>query len=181
MRLSLVIVILLLILPGLTGCYKATVGQYARITKNVSKKSPEPPARIIIDVAVTDGFPELLETTTDKVYSQYQEWKGIRYMRGGMSKQGIDCSGLTCIIYLEKFGIILPRTAREQAGEGVQIKRSELASGDLVFFKTGKRSYHVGIYIEDGKFLHVSTSSGVMISTLNEKYWKGHYWQSRRI
>ena len=77
-----------------------------------------------------------------------------------MSKQGIDCSGLTCIIYLEKFGIILPRTAREQAGEGVQIKRSELASGDLVFFKTGKRSYHVGIYIEDGKFLHVSTSSG---------------------
>lgn len=173
--------VLLLIVPGLTSCYKPPVVQPPEVTKNTLKKRPVLlPEDIILIPQTYESMPAMV-TIKDKVYSQYQEWKGIRYMRGGMSKSGVDCSGLTCIFYSKELGITLPRTARLQAETGKKIKRNELHPGDLVFFKTGRNSYHVGIYIENGKFLHVSTSSGVMISTLDDKYWKGHYWQSRRI
>ncbi|MBB1486071.1 NlpC/P60 family protein [Oceanospirillum sediminis] len=115
------------------------------------------------------------------LYSEYQHWKGTRYALGGMNRRGIDCSGLTYMVYKKQFGIELPRTTLYQSKAGQWIKRSELRPGDLVFFKTESKARHVGIYVEGNQFLHASTSKGVMLSTLDNPYWKEKYWHSRRV
>ncbi len=116
-----------------------------------------------------------------KIYRQYERWKGTKYHIGGLSRKGIDCSGLVYVTYREQLGIQLPRTTKLQVKAGRTIKRSELRPGDLVFFKTGIKVRHVGIYIEDGKFFHASTKKGVTISKLSDYYWKDRYWHSRRM
>ena len=115
------------------------------------------------------------------LYSQYNEWKSVRYRAGGMSKRGIDCSGFVYLIYRSKFGIDLPRSTDLQSSLGKKVSRSNLQAGDLVFFKTGFFQKHVGIFLENRKFVHVSTRRGVMISSLDEQYWSRHYWMSKRV
>ncbi|WP_323844965.1 NlpC/P60 family protein [Microbulbifer magnicolonia] len=117
----------------------------------------------------------------DEIYAQYREWKGTRYRLGGLSKRGIDCSGLVYATYRDRLGIELPRTTEYQAQIGNGIKRSELRAGDLVFFRTGRKVRHVGIYLEDNKFFHASTSNGVTISRLTDYYWRDKYWHARRL
>jgi probable lipoprotein NlpC len=113
--------------------------------------------------------------------AQYRQWRGVRYRIGGMSKRGIDCSGFMYVTFKSKLGVVLPRSTEQQADVGASVERSELRTGDLVFFKTGLRVRHVGVYLERGRFLHASTSQGVTISELDEAYWKTHYWKARRI
>lgn len=116
-----------------------------------------------------------------KLYSQYKEWRGVGHRMGGLSRKGIDCSGFVYITFKLKFGVRLPRTTEQQSRLGQPVKRSELKAGDLVFFKTSKRVRHVGIYLEKGKFVHASKSRGVMISRLNNDYWKPRYWKAKRL
>lgn len=115
------------------------------------------------------------------LYDQYQEWHGTPYRYGGLSKRGIDCSGLVYTTFLHKFGYELPRTAIEQARLGHSVPRHAIETGDLVFFHTGGKNHHVGIYIENGKFLHASASDGVMLSNLDEHYWSARYWKTQRL
>lgn len=116
-----------------------------------------------------------------QIYQQYQQWKGTGYAYGGLGKNGLDCSGLVYITYRDKLDQTVPRTTGKLAQSGVAVPRQQLRAGDLVFFTTGIKSRHVGIYIEDGKFLHVSTSKGVMISHLNDYYWKDRFLLARRV
>lgn len=116
-----------------------------------------------------------------QIYQQYQQWKGTAYAYGGLGKNGLDCSGLVYITYRDKLDQTLPRTTGKLEQLGVAVPRQQLRAGDLVFFTTGIKSRHVGIYIEDGKFLHVSTSKGVMISHLNDYYWKDRFLLARRV
>lgn len=116
--------------------------------------------------------------------SEHQhEWKGTRYRLGGSTKNGVDCSGFTQLTFRDLFGISLPRTTTEQANAGVKIAKSELRTGDLVFFKTGRgpNGKHVGIYVKNGQFLHASTKGGVIYSDLNSPYWSKTFWQARRL
>lgn len=115
------------------------------------------------------------------LYSQHQEWQGVRYQRGGLSQRGIDCSGFVHVTFKSRFGLHLPRTTHMQARAGREIRKDELKAGDLVFFRTGPASNHVGIYLEKNKFLHASEKEGVMISRLDHVYWKSNYWKSVRI
>lgn len=117
----------------------------------------------------------------NQFYDFYDEWKGVRYKYGGNSKSGIDCSAFIQKAYLNKFDIKIPRTTALQSKVGKNINKSNLKLGDLVFFKTGAKSRHVGIYMENGKFMHASTSKGVIISRLDNVYFKRHYWKSKRI
>ncbi|MDO4429932.1 MAG: NlpC/P60 family protein [Lonepinella koalarum] len=114
---------------------------------------------------------------------QQREWAGTPYVLGGNTRSGVDCSGFTRTTFLDRFNIQLPRTTKEQANYGIEVPRSQIQTGDLVFFKTGRgpNGYHVGIYVKDGKFLHASTSGGVIYSSLNSPYWSKVYWQTRRI
>ena len=112
--------------------------------------------------------------------SQHQRWVGTPYRLGGTNERGIDCSALIQNVYRDTFNMELPRTTRQQVKQGRQINRSELQAGDLVFFNPPGPSRHAGIYIGDGRFMHASSSRGVMISRLDNSYWKRYYWQSRR-
>ncbi len=84
----------------------------------------------------------------------FRRWQGTRYRIGGLSRNGIDCSGFTLLTYKELFGLTLPRTAREQVKRGDKVSREALRAGDLLFFKTGIFQRHVGIYLENQKFIH---------------------------
>lgn len=115
------------------------------------------------------------------LYSQFKEWKAVRYKLGGLSKRGIDCSGFVYITYKNRFGIKLPRTTALQSRIGSRVSKNRLRAGDLVFFRTSSKVRHVGIYLEDDNFMHASTSKGVMISSLHNTYWSKKYWKSVRI
>ena len=116
-----------------------------------------------------------------ELYAHYHEWKAVGYSPGGISRNGVDCSGFVYLTFNDRFGIELPRSTSQQAREGTQIMTRDLMPGDLVFFKTGTFTRHVGIYLEKGKFMHASTSEGVTISSMKKSYWKRCFWQARRI
>jgi cell wall-associated NlpC family hydrolase len=104
------------------------------------------------------------------VFKILDEWMGTRYRLGGATKDGIDCSALMQILFTSLYGITLPRTAREQYDFSRKISRTELKEGDLVFFNTIGGVSHVGMYLQNNKFIHASTS-GVTISDLYDEYW----------
>ena len=114
-------------------------------------------------------------------------FKGVRYKYGGTTKKGIDCSGLVYTAF-KKENINVPRTTKDLSKTGKWIDVNDVQEGDLLFFATKKNSRsvnHVGIvttsrtgYVE---FIHASTSKGVMISNLAERYWYLSYVQARRI
>ncbi|WP_439241632.1 C40 family peptidase [Lonepinella sp. BR2474] len=114
---------------------------------------------------------------------QQREWAGVPYLLGGNTRSGIDCSGFTRTTFKDRFNIQLPRTTKEQSRYGKKVPRSQIQTGDLVFFKTGRGpfGYHVGIYVKEDKFLHASTKGGVIYSSLNSPYWTKVFWQARRI
>ncbi|MDQ7832069.1 MAG: C40 family peptidase [Desulfovibrionaceae bacterium] len=107
---------------------------------------------------------------------------GTRYRSGGDNPStGFDCSGFTTWVF-NKYGINLPRSSREQFQVGRQVAKSGLKKGDLVFFGSKRGISHVGIYLENGKFIH-SASNGktVQVSSLEEDYWKRRYAGGRRV
>lgn len=111
----------------------------------------------------------------------YKDWKGVPYVLGGSGYNGVDCSSFMQIVFEDYFQIKLPRNTREQMKIGSSVRRNRIQLGDMVFFKTGRDSYHVGVMVNDQQFLHASTSSGVMISGLEEAYWSDRYLTTRRI
>ncbi|EAR22611.1 NLP/P60 [Nitrococcus mobilis Nb-231] len=115
------------------------------------------------------------------LYTQLAEWRAVEYRYGGTSKRGADCSGFVYVTYLSRFGIHLPRSTERQARAGPRVSVNRLHPGDLVFFHTGWGKRHVGIYIEGGRFIHASTSSGVTMSRLDSGYWKSHFWKAVRV
>jgi lipoprotein Spr len=104
------------------------------------------------------------------LFKVLDEWMCTRYRLGGTTKDGIDCSALMQILFTGLYGIALPRTAREQYNFSSKIYRTELKEGDLVFFNTIGGVSHVGMYLQNNKFIHASTS-GVTISDLYDEYW----------
>ena len=114
-------------------------------------------------------------------------YQGTRYKYGGTNRKGMDCSGLTYTAF-RMHHVELPRVSYQQATKGKRIKLSTVQKGDLLFFQTNKnrkRINHVGLVIESDrgviKFIHATTSRGVLISTMNERYWKNAFTEARRI
>ena len=116
-----------------------------------------------------------------------ESFLGSPYKFGGNSSSGFDCSGLTTKVFDEN-GLKLPRRSADQANTGKSIDIKEVKPGDLLFFATagGSKVSHVGIVhtIENNgevKFIHASTTKGVIISSLNEKYWNKAYLHAQRV
>jgi cell wall-associated NlpC family hydrolase len=109
---------------------------------------------------------------------------GIRYRRGGdNAESGFDCSGFVGYVFLEQFGLKLPRTSGEISRTGEQVLRADLKPGDLVFFNTMRRAFsHVGIYMGDNQFVHAPRpGKAVRVEDIRESYWARRYNGARRI
>jgi len=111
----------------------------------------------------------------------YREWKGTPYKLGGSSKKGVDCSLFIHSIFDNYFNIDLPTNTRAQLNAGDGIRRAGIRTGDLLFFKTGRKTLHVGVAVNHGEFLHASTTNGVTISKLGNSYWRNRFLAARRI
>ena len=123
---------------------------------------------------------------TNKIINRALSFKGTKYKYGGTTKSGVDCSGLMYTSF-KSGNINLPRTSILQSKEGIAVSKRNAKKGDLVFFKTGRSSKinHVGLVVSvdsrDVKFVHSSSSRGVMISSLREGYWSSAFSQLRRV
>lgn len=118
-----------------------------------------------------------------RLYLTAAEWIGTPYRSGGHTKRGTDCSGLTGEIYRKVYRVRLPRSTGEQLAACRKVARRGLKEGDLVFFHNGKsrkKVTHVGIYLKDDKFVHASTNRGVIVSSLNEDYWRRRWMRGGR-
>ncbi|MDX5627407.1 MULTISPECIES: NlpC/P60 family protein [unclassified Brenneria] len=137
-----------------------------------SHRNPPPDARLSDSIMVVA-----------QLNDQLHQWHRTPYRYGGLDRNGIDCSGFVYLTFRDRFGIRLPRSTDAQTELGERVDRDSLMPGDLVFFKTGSggNGLHVGIYDKDDKFIHASTSQGVIRSSLDNVYWKRAYWQARRI
>jgi cell wall-associated NlpC family hydrolase len=109
---------------------------------------------------------------------------GAPYRRGGNSiETGFDCSGFVRAMYQQTVGLVLPRSADQQAAATQAIDKSELRPGDLVFFNTMRRAFsHVGIYIGDNKFIHSpKPGAEVRVEDMGLSYWRTRFTGARRV
>lgn len=108
---------------------------------------------------------------------------GVPYRWGGMSRSGMDCSGFVKVVYRQALEVALPRQTDEMYAEGWPVARSELVFGDLVFFENVEQRgvSHVGVYLGDNEFVHASTTGGVVVSSLDEPYYRVRYVGARRV
>lgn len=126
-------------------------------------------------------FAIILDASVEKLTNMallrsLDHWWGTRYCLGGNTENCIDCSGFTLAVMRDVYGITVSRTAQEQYDNSTRINMEDLKEGDFVFFHTSGRAIsHVGIYLFNNKFVHASTSNGVMVSDLNDKYWQPRY------
>lgn len=133
------------------------------------------------------NFRGVLDSQREELLKDSEKYIGAPYKYGGNTSSGFDCSGFTVKIYNEN-NANLPRRSEDQSQAGKAISVKEIEPGDLIFFATagGSKVSHVGIVHDIGddgeiKFIHASTSKGVIISSLNEKYWNKAFLFARRV
>ena len=135
---------------------------------------------------IIDKFTPLIGANKKKKKFLYElaGYIKVPYKYGGETKSGIDCSAFTQQVYKNSLNVNLPRTAHEQYRIGERINKiDELKFGDLVFFDTSQIHYpgHVGIYLGDKLFVHASVSKGVIVSSLENKYFSDRFIGATRI
>lgn len=120
--------------------------------------------------------------TNKKLYSFIEDWYGAPYQYGGKTKKGIDCSGFTSILFKQVFGKELSGSSSAIYNQCKRISKKELQEGDLVFFKIdSKEVSHVGIYLQNHKFVHATTKAGVRIDNVNDEYYRKYFWAVGRL
>lgn len=126
-------------------------------------------------------------SVADNIINTALTYSGTRYKYGGTTKKGMDCSGLLYVSFAEH-QVQLPRVSYAMAEEGKRIRVNKVEKGDLLFFKTrrrGKRINHVGMVVavedDEVKFIHASSSRGVIVSSLREGYWNSAFVKATRV
>ncbi len=115
------------------------------------------------------------------ILSTASKYKGVPYVFGGTTPRGFDCSGYVQYVFKQR-GADLTRTADTQFEEGVSLSRRQLKPGDLVFFSTYEAgASHVGIYAGNHQFWNATSSQGVMLSDMEDGYWRARYYGARRL
>jgi cell wall-associated NlpC family hydrolase len=139
----------------------------------------------IINVANSTSSSSLIEKYAEKLnvpqskltnvdlYKFIDDWYGTQYKYGGLSKQGVDCSGFCNMLYVEVYKKQLPRSTKDISKQVNKVPKEKLQEGHLLLFNiSGKNNSHVGVYLQNDYFVHASTSKGVIISHLDNPYYK---------
>lgn len=116
-----------------------------------------------------------------KLWQVFERYRGTPYEYGGTSAQGFDCSGFIVTAFREGLGQQLPRTTSQMLALGDVVHPGQIQPGDVVFFQIGGKEQHAGIYMGGDRFVHASTSSGVIQSSINGYYWQGRLTEARRF
>jgi len=131
---------------------------------------------------MVNKYADMVETEPEEIknlplYRFIDHWYGVRYKYGGMTRKGIDCSAFSQRLYGNVYCVNLKRTSKQQFKKCERLEDvSEAEEGDLVFFRINRvRISHVGVYLANGYFVHATRSNGIMISSLNNKYWQRRY------
>jgi lipoprotein Spr len=168
------------------GTYTAPNPSY--IPSEVEDETSDPQITVANEEAksILDKLSEVTESNTkkEKFLNEIISYLNTPYRYGGTTRKGIDCSAFTQKVYGNSMNIKLPRTAREQYKEWRSFRgRDELRFGDLIYFNTSSRYYpgHVGIYLDDNLFAHASSSSGVIISSLENEYYETKFIGANRV
>ena len=157
-------------------------------TRKVHVAAGNPETKVETEVETPpEPTPTREETPTDAVIETALSYTGVRYKYGGTTRKGMDCSGLLYTSFLEH-DIALPRTSEMLSEEGKKVNVNKVQRGDLLFFKTrrGKKKVnHVGLVVdvrdEEVKFIHSTTSRGVIVSSLREGYWNHAFVKATRL
>ncbi len=120
-----------------------------------------------------------------KLLADAKYFKGGKYVWGGTTPQGFDCSGYVQYLY-KKHNVNLPRTAWAQSKKGQSVAKNSLEKGDLLFFLTDKKRgipvTHVGIYLGNGQFIHAaSKKKGIIISPVHNGYYSNKFVSAKRV
>lgn len=125
-------------------------------------------------------------SVADKIVWTAVTYKGTPYKYGGTTDRGMDCSGLIYTSYKQR-GVDIPRVSYAMAEEGKRVSLKNVQRGDLLFFKTsksGKRVNHVGLVTSNDneiKFIHATSSKGVIVTSLNNPYWNRVFVFAKRV
>lgn len=146
-----------------------------------------PPALSKEEKELKEKYAALLDVTGLEIkelalYAFIDDWLGVKYKYGGTTKNGVDCSGFTNLLYNNVFKKELPRSSSDIAAVAKSVAKKELSEGDFVFFSIRSNKVdHVGIYLANNRFVHASTSKGVIISSLEHPYYAKHFKKGGRI
>lgn len=168
---------------------ESIIGKNEVKTKTTRKVSPHKNNKITAkrdDENTSEDSEESPKEIKKGIIDYAKTFQGTRYKFGGTTDAGMDCSGLVYTAF-QKENITLPRISRDMATKGILISFKNIEEGDLVFFKTSSRNTinHVGLVVEakrgEVKFIHSTTRAGVIISSLDEDYWKKAFVEVRRV
>lgn len=169
-------VLLLFLMVGLTGC--VGLRPSPKYKEPGSSEKPVPNSDNGRSHAIPRG-----SNFGNKLANAIEAYLGVPYKFGGASRRGMDCSGFVSVVYADAVNLNLPHRARSIFKMGRPVERNRLRIGDLVFFENIENYgvSHVGIFVGDGKFAHASTSRGVVISDLDQDYYRERYIGAKRV
>jgi len=164
------------------GSSKNVSGAYQKTASTITPKQVEK-----VNANLNDNITAEEVTVADKIIWTAVTYKGVPYRFGGMTKKGMDCSGLIFTSFKQR-DMPIARSSREMYRQGKRIALREVQRGDLLFFKTrGRRGpiNHVGLVTSvnngDVRFIHSTTSKGVIVTSLHENYWKRAFIEAKRV
>lgn len=138
-----------------------------------SNKKPQKPIQKKSEASNNYGY-------SDIIINESRKWLGTPYKYGGTSKNGIDCSSFVQNV-MKEVGINLPRTAHQQFEFSYPLSLNNAEIGDLVFFRKASKVSHVGIYLGSNKFIHSSSSKGVILSSLDDSWYEENFYKVGRV
>jgi lipoprotein Spr len=148
--------------------------EFEKMDEKINRKNPK------ADPVKTDA--QKITTANASLKKEIESWLGTPYKYGGTTRQGIDCSAFCGQVYKNVYNITLGRSANDIYEQSKPVKKEDLREGDFVFFKiNSSKVSHVGIYLSQNKFVHASTSRGVVISDLTDTYYTKYFFSGGRI
>ena len=181
-----------LLLFSSCGLVKKKTSYAERPSVSVAATEPDPDAapegpEALSEDETADSLPAASEGSVEAVVNTALTFTGVRYKYGGTTRRGMDCSGLLYVSFAEN-DFPLPRVSHEMAEEGRKVRVKQVRKGDLLFFRTTRRGgkiNHVGLVVavdgDDVRFIHSTTSRGVIVSSLREGFWNHAFVKATRV